>query len=485
MAGICFQRAPGQDLAQNGRFPGIPEGSFNCKAPSHQSPKIWLQTAPSQDLAQKGRFSGIPEGNFNCGAPSHQNPKIWLQKAPGQALAQKGRFPGIPEGSFNCRATSHQSPKLWLQKAPGQDLAQTGRFPGIPEGSFNCKAPGHQSPKIWLQKVPGSGLAQEGRFPGIPEGSFNCKAPSHQSPKIWLQKAPGQDLAQKGRFPGIPEGSFNCSAPSHQTPKFGPALKVPFWDQWETARLGQIRTVSLLEATFWHLKAMCQAICAQAKPHGLGPSGFWQCPPSSVPRYLEPGTGVAQAKPHGLGPSGFWQCPPSSPKGTVPSYLRPGTGAGSAPSHQNPKIRLQKLLAKIHCAALFAARDRGRHLQPGTGVAQAKPHGLGPSGFWQCPPSSPKGTVPSYLRPGTGAAHAKTPWFALKRVLAIFWGSSCNNLEGGRRKKKAPLERGVWGGENSKPVKRCKFGWFGVGPRNKTGASPLRQMTRGEAAVVL
>ena len=64
-------------------------------------------------------------------------------------------------------------------------------------------------------------------------------------------------------------------------------------------------------------------------------------------------------------------------------------------------------------------------------------------------------------------------------------GVIMRQLEGGHRKKKAPLERGVWGGENPKPVKRCKFGWFGVGPRNKNGASPLRQMTRGEAAVVL
>ena len=31
MAEICFQKAPGQDLAQNGRFPMVPEGDFNCR----------------------------------------------------------------------------------------------------------------------------------------------------------------------------------------------------------------------------------------------------------------------------------------------------------------------------------------------------------------------------------------------------------------------------------------------------------------------
>ena len=60
------KKAPGQDLAQNGCFPMIPEGTFNCQLASHQSPKIWLQKAPGQDLAQNGCFPMIPEGAFNC-----------------------------------------------------------------------------------------------------------------------------------------------------------------------------------------------------------------------------------------------------------------------------------------------------------------------------------------------------------------------------------------------------------------------------------
>ena len=128
----CVQKAPGQDLAQKSRFPRIPEGNFNCRAPSHQNPKIWLQKAPGQDLAQKGRFLGIPEGNFNCRAPSHQNPKIWLQKAPGQDLAQKGRFLGIPEGNFSYRAPPPES----------QNLAPKGSWPG-----FGPKEPFPKDPR--------------------------------------------------------------------------------------------------------------------------------------------------------------------------------------------------------------------------------------------------------------------------------------------------------------------------------------------------
>ena len=87
----CVQKAPGQDLAQTGNFPRIPEGNFNCRAPSHQNPKIWLQKAPGQGLAQKGRFLGIPEGSFNYRAPPPES----------QNLAPKGSWPGFgPKGPF-------------------------------------------------------------------------------------------------------------------------------------------------------------------------------------------------------------------------------------------------------------------------------------------------------------------------------------------------------------------------------------------------
>jgi hypothetical protein len=40
----------------------------------------------------------------------------------------------------------------------------------------------------------------------------------------------------------------------------GPAIKIPFWDPWETALLGQILAGSLLEANFGNLRALGPAI---------------------------------------------------------------------------------------------------------------------------------------------------------------------------------------------------------------------------------
>ena len=51
MPEICFQKAPGQDLAQNGRFPRIPEGEFNSRPRGRQMLEICFQKAPGQDLA--------------------------------------------------------------------------------------------------------------------------------------------------------------------------------------------------------------------------------------------------------------------------------------------------------------------------------------------------------------------------------------------------------------------------------------------------
>jgi len=65
MAEICFQKAPGQDLAKNGRFPMIPEEKFNSRPRDRQMAEICLQKAPGQDLAKNGRFPMIPEEKCN------------------------------------------------------------------------------------------------------------------------------------------------------------------------------------------------------------------------------------------------------------------------------------------------------------------------------------------------------------------------------------------------------------------------------------
>ena len=56
MAKICFQRAAGQDLAQKGRFPRVPEGNFNCRPKGLQIAEICFQRGTGQDLAQNGPF---------------------------------------------------------------------------------------------------------------------------------------------------------------------------------------------------------------------------------------------------------------------------------------------------------------------------------------------------------------------------------------------------------------------------------------------
>ena len=65
MAEICFQRAPGQDLGQKGRFQMVPEGDFNCRPSGLQMAEICFQRAPGQDLAPKGRFPMVTEEKFN------------------------------------------------------------------------------------------------------------------------------------------------------------------------------------------------------------------------------------------------------------------------------------------------------------------------------------------------------------------------------------------------------------------------------------
>jgi hypothetical protein len=62
---ICFQKAPGQDLAKNGRFPMIPEENFHRHPRGRQMAEIGVQKAPCQDLAKNGRFPMIPNEKFN------------------------------------------------------------------------------------------------------------------------------------------------------------------------------------------------------------------------------------------------------------------------------------------------------------------------------------------------------------------------------------------------------------------------------------
>ena len=136
-------------------------------SPKHfQSAKMGLQRAPGQDLAQNGfsKWSQKAISIGSCKAPNCQT--LWLPKAPGQ--------PSNPKHL--------QSAKMWLQRAPGQDLAQNGCFPMVPEGHSigSCKEPKCQTLRLhkapgqdWLHKAPGQDLAADGCFALIPTSNFN------------------------------------------------------------------------------------------------------------------------------------------------------------------------------------------------------------------------------------------------------------------------------------------------------------------------
>ena len=158
MAEICFQKAPGQDLAQKSRFPMIPEGAFNCR--------------PAR-LSKHHRR--LPEG-------SQKLPTRDPQKAP-RRLREAPR--ALPEGSQKAPRRLSRDP----QKAPRSFL----------------KAP-RSSQKALKRLSEGSQKFPEAEFNSRPQGlakaescwNFTCRPKGSQIAEICLQKAPGQDLAQKG-----------------------------------------------------------------------------------------------------------------------------------------------------------------------------------------------------------------------------------------------------------------------------------------------
>ena len=81
MAEMCFQKAPGQDLAKNGRFLMSPEKKFNSRPRRRQMAEICFQKAPGQDLAKNGRFPMIPEEKFNSRPRGRQMAESCFQKA--------------------------------------------------------------------------------------------------------------------------------------------------------------------------------------------------------------------------------------------------------------------------------------------------------------------------------------------------------------------------------------------------------------------
>ena len=74
----------------------------------------------------------------------------------------------------------------------------------------------------------------------LPRKMHLCKSSSNESPSGTIGERPFWVL----------EGNF-C-----RLRVLGPAIKIPFWDHWETALLGQILVEGLLEGNFCHFGAL-------------------------------------------------------------------------------------------------------------------------------------------------------------------------------------------------------------------------------------
>ena len=109
MAEIYSQKAPGQDLAQKGRFPMVPEGDFTCRPKGPQVAEGYFQKAPGQDLAQKSRFPMSPEGNFTCRVKGRQTVEICFPRL----RELRGLCAKLP--APRDRGSPGANPTVWFQ----------------------------------------------------------------------------------------------------------------------------------------------------------------------------------------------------------------------------------------------------------------------------------------------------------------------------------------------------------------------------------
>ena len=142
MAENCFQKAPGQDLAQKGRFPMVPEGVFNCR--------------PKGLPAKKAVSQWSQKGILIAGPKAFKWQKIASKRLLARIWPKRAVSPMVPKGDFDCRPKGPQMAENCFQKAPGQDLVQNGRFPMVPEGFFFLPVQRPSNGRKLLPKGPGS-----------------------------------------------------------------------------------------------------------------------------------------------------------------------------------------------------------------------------------------------------------------------------------------------------------------------------------------
>ena len=141
---------------------------MNSQARAVPNATFELQKAPGQDLAQKGRFGSFPKETLNSQARAVQNANFELQQAPSQELAQKGRFGSFPQEKINSRPRAVQDGKFpdAFQRFPeaSQKLLETCAeiFQRLPEAS---------------ERPPGASQKLSRSFPIYPVSRLNALPP--------------------------------------------------------------------------------------------------------------------------------------------------------------------------------------------------------------------------------------------------------------------------------------------------------------------
>ena len=269
--------------------------------------------------SKKGRFTAY----LVCGA------WFWVRVPPlgwswfWQILAFQGSWKAFqrPSKSRNL---------LPLGSRPG--FGPKGRVPGIPEGRFSCRLQATKVPKsgskrllarIWPKKAVSQGSQKAVLIARLQATKVPKSGSKRLLARIWPKRA-----VSKGSQKAILIAVLQAT----RIPKSGSKrLLARIWPKRAVSQGSQKAVlIAVLQATRIR-KSGSKRLLARILPKRAVSKGSQKAALiSTVPSYLRAGTGVAQAKPSGLRPSGFWQCPSSFLRGTMPSYLRPATGVANA-----------------------------------------------------------------------------------------------------------------------------------------------------------
>ena len=123
------QKAPDQDLAQNGRFPRIPEGEFHCRPRGLQMPelcskrlltRIWPKTAISQGSQKGSLIAGRGAAKCKKFASKRLLARIWPKTAVSQGSQKGSLIAGRGAAKGQTFASKRLLARIWPQTAVSQ-----------------------------------------------------------------------------------------------------------------------------------------------------------------------------------------------------------------------------------------------------------------------------------------------------------------------------------------------------------------------------